>query len=246
MVDFEAPDHYGELWADVYDDEHANMSPSEAQLGLLAELAGDGRALELGIGTGRVAIPLASLGVRFEGLDASHSMVQRMRDKPGGALDVTMGDMASVPVDGPFRLVYVVFNTLFSLLTQEAQVSCFRRVGDIFEPGGAFLLECFVPDISRFSAHQSLRVVGIDEDATRIDASRHDPVTQQIAASIMRITLEGASMRPVRLRYAWPVELDLMASIAGLTRRDRWSTWARAPFDAASTSHITVYEKAAD
>src|SRR5215471_17849743 len=120
MVDFEAPDHYGELWADVYDAEHANMSPPEAQLGLLAELAGGGRALELGIGTGRIAIPLAARGVDVVGLDASPSMVRQMRAKPGGALAVTMGDMASVPVDGPFRLVYVVFNTLFSLLTQEA------------------------------------------------------------------------------------------------------------------------------
>src|SRR5215510_5700830 len=243
MVDFEAPDYYGELWADVYDDEHASMSPSDAQLGLLADLAGDGRALELGIGTGRIAIPLASLGVRVEGLDASHSMVRRMRNKPGGTLDVTMGDMASLPVDGPFRLVYVVFNTFFSLLTQQAQLSCFRRVGDILEPGGAFLLECFVPDVSRFSAHQSLRVVGIDDDATRIDASRHDPVTQQITASIMSVTPSGASMRPVRLRYAWPAELDLMAALAGLTRHDRWSSWERAPFDAASTSHISVYER---
>lgn len=156
MATDENADRYGERWADVYDEEHAFMVPSESQLGLLAELASEGRVLELGIGTGRVALPLTARGVAVEGVDASRSMVARLRAKPGGeGIPVAIGDMALLEIRGPFRLVYVVFNTIFGLLTQDAQVACFRRVGEELEPGGSFVLECFVPDIGRFDRSRS-------------------------------------------------------------------------------------------
>lgn len=241
----ERAESYGELWADVYDEEHVLMVPPESQLDLLAELAGDGRVLELGIGTGRVALPLAARGVAVEGIDASPSMVARLRAKPGGeAIPVVMGDMASLEVDGPFRLVYVVFNTMFALLTQDAQVACFRRVGEELEEGGCFALECFVPDLGRFDRGQSLRTISVDEDVVRVNASRHDAATQQVTAGLIRIGAGQLSMRPVRLRYAWPSELDLMAQIGGLRLRDRWSGWDRSPFTSESTMHVSVYTTA--
>jgi SAM-dependent methyltransferase len=238
----QTPDRYGELWAEVYDDEHAFMVPPESQLSFLAVLAAGGRALELGIGTGRVALPLAARGVNVEGLDASPSMVERLRSKPGGdAIPVTMGNMADLPVDGSFRLVYVVFNTFFGLLTQQDQVSCFKRVAAVLEPDGAFVMECFVPDLRRFDRGQSFRTISVDDHAVRLDASRHDPVAQQIVAGIVRLGIDSVSFRPVRLRYAWPAELDLMAEIAGMRLRQRWAGWSREDIDAASTSHISVY-----
>lgn len=151
--------------------------------------------------------------------------------------------MAAFDVDGRFRLVYVVFNTIFALLSQDAQVACFRRVADVLEPGGSFVLECFVPDLGRFDRGQSLRAVGVSADAVRVDASRHDPVNQRVNSGIVWIRQEGVSMRPVNLRYAWPSELDLMAQLAGLELRDRWAGWDRQPFTAASGVHVSIYSK---
>lgn len=237
-------DRYGERWADVYDDEHAFMVPSESQLGLIAELAGGGRVLELGIGTGRVALPLLSRGVAVEGIDASPSMIARLRAKPGGdRIPVAIGDMAAFELDGQFRLVYVVFNTIFGLLTQQAQVGCFRRVGEVLEADGCFLVECFVPDVGRFDRGQSFRTISVDDDVVRVDASRHDAATQRVTSGLIRIGDGEASMHPVNLRYAWPSELDLMAQLAGLRLRDRWSNWERAPFTGTSSMHISVYTK---
>jgi SAM-dependent methyltransferase len=180
MASDERVDRYGELWADVYDEEHAFMRPPENQLDLLAELAGDGRALELGIGTGRVALPLAARGVAVEGIDASPSMVARLRAKPGGtAIPVAMGDMASLEIRGPFRLVYVVFNTIFALHTQDSQLACFQRVGEELELGGSFVLECFVPDLARF------------DRASRCERS---------ASVTMSCALMQAATRPLRSR----------------------------------------------
>lgn len=242
----EGPDRYGEVWADVYDDEHAFMSPSPGQLQLLAQLPGDGRALELGIGTGRVALPLTSLGVTVEGIDASPSMIARLHAKPGGtSIPVTVGDMAELPVDGPFALVYVVFNTLFGLLSQQAKVACFNRVAQVLQTGGAFVVECFVPDIARFEYGQALRTISIDDGSIRLDASRHDPIGQRVTAGIIGIGTDTITMRPVRLRYAWPSELDLMAQIAGLRLRQRWGSWEQAEFTSCCSSHVSIYERTA-
>ena len=237
-----APDAYGEAWAEIYDEDHALMVPPDAQLSVLAELAGDGRALELGIGTGRVALPLAARGVEVSGIDASTSMVERLRAKPGGQrVPVAIGNMADLPVEGTFQLVYVVFNTLFALLTQRAQVACFRRVAQVLEPSGTFLIECFVPDLGRFDRGQTLRTVSVDERKVRLDATRHDAAAQQVDTSVISISSGSISLRPVRLRYAWPAELDLMAELAGLRLRSRWSGWDRAAFPGNSGMHVSVY-----
>jgi SAM-dependent methyltransferase len=235
---------YGDLWADVYDDEHASLTPTDAQLSLLEGLAGSGRALELGIGTGRVALPLAARGVEVEGIDASASMLARLRSKPGGEeVPVSIGDMGRLAADGPFALVYVVFNTFFLLLNQEDQGRCFEGVAAVLGPGGAFLLECFVPDLGRFDRGQCLRTIRLADGSVRLEASRHDSVGQQVHTNIIHITSGSVSVHPIDIRYAWPAEIDLMAKLAGLRLEHRWGGWGKEPFGVSSASHISVYRR---
>jgi SAM-dependent methyltransferase len=171
-------------------------------------------------------------------------MVAKMRAKPGGErIPVTIGDMADVPLDGPFGLVYVAFNTMFSLPSQAAQVSCFRNVARVLAPGGLFCLECFVPDTARFDRGQSLRVMSITLDDVRLDVSKHDPVNQRVDASRIHLGNGSVSVRPIRLRYAWPSELDLMGELAGFRLRDRWGGWGQQPFTESSGTHVSVYAK---
>jgi SAM-dependent methyltransferase len=241
-----APDTYGERWAGIYDELAVGLygAPTQAQLEVLASLVDGGRALELGIGTGRVALPLAARGVDVHGIDASPSMVARLREKPGGSeIPVTIGDMAEALPDGPFRLVYVVFNTIFALLSQERQVACFRSVARVLEPGGAFVLECFVPDPRRFIDGQCVRAIDVGDDHMRIEVSRHDPVMQRVQSSTVLFSAAGRNVVPAQIRYAWPAELDLMAALAGLRLRHRWGGWGCQPFSAASTLHVSVYER---
>ncbi len=234
------PATYGERWAEVYDDLHGDADPSA--VALLADLAQGGRALELGIGTGRIALPLAATGVAVEGIDASESMVAKLWEKPGGAnIPVTMGDFADVGRPGPFDLIFVVFNTFFVLLDQASQVRCFANVAKRLEPDGAFLIEAFVPDLSRFQRNQSISVAWLDVDRASLDLSRHDPVAQQVTNQIVYLSDGTVDMRPIKIRYAWPSELDLMAQLAGMRLHARWSNWSRSPFDASSTRHISVY-----
>ena len=238
---------YGDRMADVYDEIHEQLSTPAVvvpMVDVLAELAGDGRALELGIGTGRIALPLAERGVEVHGLDASEAMVAQMRQKPGGAaIPVTMGDFEQVGVEGRYSLIYVVFNTLFALTTQDAQVACFQNIARHLTDDGAFLLEAFVPDMTRFDRGQRISAGLVEADRVSIDLDRHDPATQTVASSHVYITAEGVRMYPVNLRYAWPSELDLMAQLAGMKLRRRWSDWRRNPFTSASTSHVSVYER---
>jgi SAM-dependent methyltransferase len=244
MADFGDPSFYGDRWAEVYDEEPGRLDPAPA-VDFLAGLAGGGRALELAIGTGRVALPLAARGVAVEGIDASSAMVGRLRAKPGGdALGVTIGDMAEVGVSGPFRLVYLVFNTLFGLLSQARQADCFRSVARVLEPGGAFVIECFVPDLTRFDRDQRVQTRAVTEDSAIIELSVHDPVEQRI--TIQSVTLDGRGMhlRPIALRYSWPSELDLMAQLAGLRLAERYGDWDRRPFGSASDRHVSVYQRA--
>ena len=243
---FSDPAFYGDRWADVYDQRHADLDPA-ATAGFLAGLAGPGggRVLELAIGTGRVALPLAARGVTVEGLDASAAMVARLRAKPGGAdIPVTIGDMAEVPADGSFTLVYLVFNTLFGLLTQDRQAACFRNVARALEPGGAFVIECFVPDLTRFDRGQRVQTVAVTEDSATIELSVHDAAAQRITTQIVTLDAGGTHLHPVALRYAWPSELDLMAGQAGLRLRERYSDWHRRPFDSTSGQHVSVYQRA--
>jgi SAM-dependent methyltransferase len=179
-----------------------------------------------------------------EGIDASQAMVDRLRAKLGGdAIQVTIGDMAEVGVTGPFRLVYLVFNTLFGLLAQERQVDCFRNVARVLEPGGLFVIECFVPDPTRFDRGQVVYAVAVTEDSASMELSRHDAVQQRVTTQLITFDRQGMRMQPVALRYAWPAELDLMAGQAGLRLRDRYSGWDRRPFDAASRGHVSIYER---
>ena len=211
----------------------------------LAQVAGPGPVLELGIGTGRIALPLAERGLEVHGIDASEEMVSKLRAKPGGdAIQVTIGDFADVGVQGAFPLVFVVFNTLFALLTQENQLRCFQGVAQHLTEDGVFVVQAFVPDLARFDRSQRVQAFSIEVDSVRIDASIHDLANQRIDAQLMQMTAEGVRMFPVQLRYAWPSELDLMARLAGLRLRERWSGWDRAPFTSASTSHVSVYERA--
>lgn len=231
---------YGQRISQVYDDLY---TPADgAAIETLQALAGEGPVLELGIGTGRVALPLQARGLEVHGVDASEPMVARLREKPGGeAIPVTIGDFESVPVDGRYRLIFIVFNTFYALLTQEAQVRCFRNVADHLLPDGLFVVEAFVPDLKRFVDHQTARVVNLDEDRVQLDVSRHDPVNQQIVSQHVLITEKRTRLYPVKLRYVWPSEFDLMARLAGLTRKHRWGGWDRRGFTAESGLHISVY-----
>jgi len=243
MEGFDDPAFYGDRWAEVYD-EHFGSRDADAAVEFLASLAGGGPALELAVGTGRVALPLMARGIGVAGVDASAEMVQRLRAKPGGeAVPVTIGDMADVPVSGQFALVYLVFNTLFGLLTQERQAVCFRNVARVLGPGGAFVIECFVPDLTRFDRGQRVQALDVTEDAVTFELSRHDPVRQRVTAQTVTIDADGIRTRPVAIRYSWPSELDLMAAQADLRLTERYSDWDRRPFDAASGGHVSVYRR---
>jgi len=236
---------YGERIADVYDTLTEIPTDTDEAVALLAELARGGRALELGIGTGRLALPLRARGIKVEGIDASPAMVEKLRGKPGGReIPVTMGNFAELAVDGRFGLIYVAFNTFFALLTQEDQLRCFAGVAAHLESQGAFLIEAFVPDLSRFDRGQRLQATDVEMERVRIDVARHDSVAQQIVAQHVVFTEAGTRFYPVRLRYCWPSELDLMARLAGLRLENRWGGWLRQPFSAASNKHISIYRAA--
>jgi SAM-dependent methyltransferase len=236
------PETYGEHIADVYDDWYRNLGDAEEQADLLAELANGGRALELGIGTGRIALPLAARGVEVHGIDTSPAMVAKMRAKPGGdAISTTIGDMADVAVEGTFSLAFVVFNTFFMLTTQEAQVRCFRNVAAHLAPGGRFVLGAFVPDLSRIERGNNVTVGDIGVSALRLDATQFDSLTQRIDVVQMRITEQGTRLVHAKMRYAFVPELDLMAQLAGLTLEHRWSSFDKQRFTNESAYALSVY-----
>jgi SAM-dependent methyltransferase len=234
---------YGESVAPSYD----AMYPAcdETMVATLARLARDGRALELGIGTGRVALPLAEKGIEVCGIDASPSMIEKLRAKRGGEnIPVTTGDFADVAVEGEYDLIYVVFNTFFALLTQEEQTRCFENVAERLSSRGVFVTEAFVPDPTRFTGGQATRAVQVTADRVRLDIALHDAVSQRVTGQHVHITAQGISLLPIQIRYAWPSEMDLMARLAGLRLRDRWDDWTARPFTSESQRHISVYERA--
>lgn len=232
---------YGERIAGIYDEWYSEVD--QDAIARLSELAQGGGALELGIGTGRIALPLQRSGIAVQGIDASHAMVAKLHTKPGGEkISVTIGNFADVNVEGRFHLIYVLFNTFFALLTQEEQLRSIHNVAQHLEPQGFFLVEAFVPDLSRFSGQQAVRAVSIQENEVRLDASQHDPVSQLITSQHMVLTEQGIRLYPVKLRYVWPSELDLMARLAGLVRKHRWGNWRKEEFSADSGKHISVYQ----
>jgi SAM-dependent methyltransferase len=240
------PHTYGDAIADVYDEwiGSAPYGPADPAVDILARLAGQrGTALELGIGTGRIAIPLAARGVAVTGIEASPRMVEQLRAKPGGAqLPVTMADMAQVPVSGSFDLVYVVASTLYCLTDQDSQAHCLTRAAARLRPGGHLVVEAFVPDPTRFHRGQRVETRAVDTGSVRLDVARHDPVGQTVFAQQIAITADGVRLCPVHLRYIWPAELDLMARLASLTLVQRDGGWRGEPYTAASGSHVSIYQ----
>jgi SAM-dependent methyltransferase len=235
---------YGQQIADIYDDLYSAIENVDTMAGFLAARAKGGRALELGIGTGRVALPLAKRGVEVHGIDGSPAMVAKMRAKSGGlAIPVTIGNFAGLPVEGEFGIIYVVFNTFFSLLTQEEQVACFQQVANHLTLDGVFVIEAFVPDLSRFDRGQRLAATRVQLDEVQIEATVHDLQNQQVNSHHVLISQRGVRLYPVQLRYAWPSERDLMARIAGLRLRERFAGWQREPVTATSAKHVSVFER---
>jgi Methyltransferase domain len=239
------PETYGERIAGLYDELFHPPTSTEDTVEFLAGLAGGGPVLELAIGTGRIALPLAAKGIEVHGVDASEAMVAKLRAKPGGeAIPVTIGDFADVGVEGRYRVIAIVFNTLWALLTQEEQVRCVRNVAEHLTEDGTFVTEMYVPDPSRFDRGQRVDVRNIESRRVVLDASRHDREHQRVSAQL--IVLEDGdwvSLFPVELRYIWPSELDLMAELAGLRLRERWGGWRREPFGSTDWC-VSVFEPA--
>jgi SAM-dependent methyltransferase len=237
--------YFGESVAAGYDESTGDeFDPAvvAATADLLAGLARGGRALELAIGTGRVALPLAERGVEVHGIDMSHAMVARLRAKPGGdAIPVTIGDIATARVGGEFDLVYLVFNTIMNLTTQDAQVECFRTAAAHLRPGGRFLVEVMVPELRKLPAGQT--VVPFLVTPQRWGFDRYDVATQRMSSDYLTLDGERGAYESIPFRYVWPAELDLMARLAGLVPEDRWDGWSRTPFTNESVRHISTWRK---
>jgi SAM-dependent methyltransferase len=230
MKDYEPIMSFGEDVAEAYDD--VQRGDEAEAVAFLEKLAGGGPALELAIGTGRIALPLADRGIRVDGVDISPEMVAQLQNKPGGDLiSVTIGDFADVPVPGTYRLIYVVFNTLFNLLTQEDQVRCFENVAAHLTDDGSFVIEAGSPAfLYGLRNDQHVDAESIEVDSVRLDVLRHDPAKQMLDESHVSISNAGVRLNPIVQRYAWPAELDLMARIAGLRLKERWDGWNNEPF----------------
>jgi SAM-dependent methyltransferase len=239
--------YFDERVAARYDESSAEMfDPAvvDPVVDFLAEIAGTGRALELGIGTGRIALPLAQRGVPVHGIELSNAMVARLRAKPGGDdIGVTIGDFATTAVDGAFSVAYLVFNTISNLTTQEAQVACFRNVAAHLEPGGCFVIEVGVPGLQRLPPGEAIHVFHMS--ATRWGFDEYDVANQGLTSHHFWIVDGRVESLSMPFRYAWPAELDLMAQLAGMTLRERWSGWEREPFTSDSRQHVSVWEKPA-
>ena len=239
--------YFDERVAATYDDDSAEMFDPEVLepvIDFLAGIAGGGRALELGIGTGRIALPLAQRGVQVQGIELSKAMVARLRAKPGGDdIGVSIGDFATTSVDGSFSLAYLVYNTIGNLTTQEAQVACFRNVAAHLEPGGCFVIEVLIPELQRLPPGETFRVFNASETHWGID--EYDVAMQGLTSHHFWIGDGRADYLAFPFRYVWPSELDLMAQLAGMRLRERWGGWKREPFTSESHKHVSVWEKPA-
>ena len=245
---FDPRDSFGPQVAAAYDD--APRGDEDAAVARLAELAGDGPALELAIGTGRIALPLAAAGVPVDGIELSAAMIDRLRAKPGGdALTVACGDMATVALPGRYRLVYVVFNSLMNLVTQDEQVRCVANAAAHLGEDGVFVVENVVPDPmyglrrDRDGVDQYVDAESVGPDGVVVEVGRFDRATQRVDKCHVRLGAGGVAVDPLALRYVWPSELDLMARLAGMRLAYRWEDWKRTQFHDASTAHISVWEK---
>ncbi len=239
--------YFDERVAARYDESAAEMFDAEAVdpvVEFLVELAGGGRALEFGIGTGRIALPLAQRGVPVHGIDVSNAMVARLREKPGGQdIGVTIGDFATTTVDGSFSLAYLIFNTIMNLTTQAAQVACFRNAAAHLEPGGCFVIEVGVPGLQRLPPGETIHPFHVSEIRWGFD--EYDVANQGMTSHHLEIVDGRVERLSVPFRYAWPSEYDLMAELAGMRLRERWGGWKREPFTSDSRTHVSVWEKSA-
>ena len=240
--------HFGEDVASTYDDIPEPMidgTPVDQATAVLQELAGDGPVLELAIGTGRVALPLAARGVDVAGIELSEAMLSRLRAKPGGTdIPVAVGDMTSERVAGAFSLVYLVFNTIENVTTQAGQVAVFRNAAAHLRPGGCFLVECMIPDLRRLPEGE--RAVVFDASERHFGVDTYDVASQSLTSHHFTKRADGTwDYGAGPFRYVWPAELDLMAELAGLRLRERWGGWDRRPFDHASRLHVSIWEKPA-
>ena len=237
-------DHFGERVAARFDERHAKKAdPAEVDpiVDFLAELAGGGAALELGIGTGRVALPLTARGVRVHGIDFSEAMLARLRAKPGAErLGVTLGDFATTRVEGQFSLAYLVANTIMNLTTQDEQVACFENVAAHLESGGCFVIEVVVPGLQRLPPGERFQPFDVTPEHLGFDEI--DVVTQSLVSHHYWVEDDTVEVFSPPFRYVWPSELDLMARLAGMELRERWEDWTRAPFTGESTKHVSVWE----
>ena len=237
--------YFGERVAARYDESSAEMFEPEAVdpvVDFLAELAGSGRALELGIGTGRIAVPLAQRGVPVHGIELSNAMAARLRAKPGAQeIGVTIGDFSTTTVDGTFSVAYLVYNTILNLTTQAKQVACFRNVAAHLEPGGCFVIEVLVPDLQRLPPGETSRPFNLSDDHVGLD--EYDVANQGLRSHHFTLVDGTWEYLTFPFRYAWPAEFDLMAELAGMRLRERWSGWKREPFTSDSRKHVSVWEK---
>ncbi len=239
--------YFDERVAARYDESEADMFDRAAVdpvVDFLAQIAGSGRALELGIGTGRIALPLAQLGVPVHGIELSQAMARRLREKPGGeAIGMTIGDFATTRVDGSFSLAYLVDNTIMNLTTKSAQVACFRNVAAHLEPGGRFVIEVMIPDLRRLPPGETFKV--FHGSASHWGIDEYDFAAQGLISHHLE-TVDGVLERvSIPFRYVWPSELDLMAELAGMRLLERWGEWDREPFTNDSRKHVSVWEKPA-
>lgn len=237
--------YFGERVAAAYDEHSASMfDPAVVApaVDTLAELAGDGGALEFAVGTGRIAVPLSARGVRVAGIDNSEAMLARLREKPGAeGIEAVVGDMAATRVDGEFSIVYLVFNTIFNLTTQDGQVACFENAAAHLRSGGRFVIEARVPELQRLPLGQT--VLPWRADPGGFSYYVYDVVTQRLSGQHYYLEDDGIHASPTEMRYVWPTELDLMARLGGMRLEHRWSGWDREPFTALSPSHVSVYAK---
>jgi len=239
--------HFGEDVAARYDESAAGndeLESVDSTVGFLAALAGDGPALELGIGTGRIALPLRRRGVRVHGIDLSEAMVAKLRAKPGSEdIEVAIGDFATTRVDGTFSVAYLVFNTIMNLTTQDEEVACFENAAAHLDPGGTFVIEVAVPQLQRLPPGETVRAFHIG--TTRLGFDEYDVLTQGEISHHYSVVEGELKVWSIPFRYVWPAELDLMARLAGMRLLERWSGWQRQPFTSESTSHVSVWEKTA-
>ena len=243
---FDPRGSFGPQVAAAYDDEpRGDEAPAVARL---AELAGQGPALELAIGTGRIALPLAATGVRVDGVELSKAMIDQLRAKPGGeVMTVACGDMADVEMPERYRLVYIVFNSLMNLISQDEQVRCVANAARHLTEDGTFVVENVVPDAmyvlrpDRDGVDQHVNAGQVGPRGVTVEVGRYDRVTQRVDKCHLGFSASGVALNPLALRYIWPSELDLMARLAGLRLLSRWGGWSGEPFDSRSVRHISVY-----